>query len=143
MNDPSKVIKFRGFRWEAVDLKQYKAAGTHFKDVTRQSLLGDGVGEGDLNFTTRYFEIQPGGYSTLERHQHPHVVVVLRGRGRVLLGDQSYDIGPYDCVYVSPKVYHQFQATGDEPLGFLCTVDRIRDRPELPGEEDLKKLTTR
>lgn len=47
------------------------------------------------------------------------------------------------CVYVSLKAYHQFQATGDEPRGFLCTVDRIRDRPELPSEEDLKKLTTR
>ncbi|MBI4345637.1 MAG: cupin domain-containing protein [Elusimicrobia bacterium] len=136
-------MKFLGFRWEAVDLREYTAAGTHFKDVTRQSLLGDAAGEGDLNFITRYFEIQPGGYSTLERHQHPHVVVVLRGRGRVLLGDKSYEIGPYDCVYVSPKVYHQFQATGDEPLGFLCTVERIRDRPELPSEEDLKKLTTR
>lgn len=106
-------------------------------------MLGDGAGEGDLNFITRYFEIQPGGYSTMERHQDPHVVVVLRGRGRVLLGDKSYEIGPYDCVYVSLKAYHQFQATGDEPLGFLCTVDRIRDRPELPSEEDLKKLTTR
>jgi hypothetical protein len=28
-------------------------------------------------------------------------------------------------------VAHQFQATGDEPLGFLCTVDRVRDSPEV------------
>jgi hypothetical protein len=24
---------------------------------------------------------------------------------------------------------HQFRATGDEPLGFLCVVERERDRP--------------
>src|SRR2546427_2468983 len=53
---------------------------------TRQTLLGEGTGEEPFNFVTRYFEIQPGGYSTLERHQHPHAVVVLRGRGRVTLG---------------------------------------------------------
>ena len=49
------------------------------------------------------------------------------------LGDKSYEIAPFDCVYVSPGVAHQFRATGDEPLGFLCTVDRVRDRPELIG----------
>src|SRR2546427_13086663 len=69
---------------------------------TRQTLLGEGTGEEPFNFVTRYFEIQPGGYSTLERHQHPHAVVVIRGRGRVTLGDTSYDIAPFDCVYVSP-----------------------------------------
>ena len=86
MKKASKVIKSDGFRWPAVALKAYKAAGTHFKDVTRQTLLGEGAGEGDLNFITRYFEIQPGGYSSLEKHQHPQAVVVLRGNGRLILG---------------------------------------------------------
>ena len=51
--------------------------------------------------------------------------------GWVTLGDKSYEIAPFDCVYVSPGVAHQFRATGAEPLGFLCTVDRVRDRPEV------------
>ncbi len=131
MNDRSKVLKFSGFRWDGVPVREYKTADAHHKDVTRQTLLGDGAGEEPFTFVTRYFEIQPGGYSTLERHRHPHAVVVLRGRGRVFLGEQSYDIAPYDCVYVSPGVTHQFRATGDEPLGFLCVVDRVRDRPEV------------
>ena len=132
--DGSKVLKFRGFRWESVDVKAYKGSDTPFKDVTRQTLLGEGLGEEPFNFVTRYFEIQRGGYSTLERHQHPHAVVVLRGRGRVVLAERAYEIAPFDCVYVSPGVYHQFQATGDEPLGFLCTVDRVRDGPEVASE---------
>jgi quercetin dioxygenase-like cupin family protein len=133
MDDRSKVLKSQGFRWESVEVKAYKGSNEPFKGVTRQTLLGEGRGEEPFNFITRYFEIQPGGYSTLERHQHPHAVVVLRGTGRVLLGERPYDIAPFDCVYVSPGVYHQFQATGDEPLGFLCTVDRERDRPEVAG----------
>ena len=131
MNDRSTVLKFRDYRWDTVPLREYKTGDAPYKDVTRQTLLGEGKGEESFNFLTRYFEIQPGGYSTLERHQHPHAVVVIRGRGRVTLGDESYDIAPFDCVYVSPGVAHQFRATGDGPLGFLCTVDRVRDRPEV------------
>ncbi len=133
MDDRSKVLKFAGFRWDAVPVREYRSGDAPYQDVTRQTLLGEGAGEEPFSFVTRYFEIQPGGYSTLERHEHPHAVVVIRGRGRVILGERGYDIAPYDCVYVSPGVPHQFRAAGDEPLGFLCTVDRVRDRPEVIG----------
>jgi quercetin dioxygenase-like cupin family protein len=131
MDDRSKVLKFRQFRWDSVELKQYKRADATFRGVTRQTLLGEQPGEEPFDFITRYFEVEPGGYSTLERHQHPHAVVVLRGQGRVILGEREYEIAPFDCVYVSPGVSHQFRATGDEALGFLCIVDRERDRPEV------------
>lgn len=136
----SKVVRADGFRWQGIEVREYKTAGVHFKDVTRQTLLGEREGEGDLNFITRYFEVQPGGYSTLERHQHPHAVVVVRGRGKVVLGGESYDLAPFDCVYVAPGTFHQFRATGGEPLGFVCVVDRVRDRPELASEDDLREL---
>jgi len=135
MRDRSKVLKARGFRWQGVEVRQYKADDAPYKDVRRQTLLGEGEGEADLNFITRYFEIQPGGYSTLERHQHPHALVVIRGRGRVVLGERSYDLAAFDCVYVAPGAVHQFEASGAEVLGFLCIVDRVRDRPELVAEQ--------
>src|SRR2546425_4809149 len=69
MRDRSKVLKAAGFRWQGVEVREYKADGAPYKDVTRQTLLGEGEGEADLTFITRYFEIQPGGYSTLERHR--------------------------------------------------------------------------
>jgi quercetin dioxygenase-like cupin family protein len=131
MDDHSKVLKFAGFRWSGVPVREYKSGDAPYRDVTRQTLLGDAGGEEAFSFITRYFEIQPGGYSTLERHRHPHAVVVIRGRGRVILGETGHDVAPFDCVYVAPGVRHQFRATGDEPLGFLCTVDRVRDRPEV------------
>ncbi|HET7296750.1 MAG TPA: cupin domain-containing protein [Gemmatimonadales bacterium] len=131
MDDRSKVLKFRDYRWDAVPVREYKSGDVPYKDVTRQTLLGEATGEEPFTFLTRYFEIQPGGYSTLERHQHPHAVVVIRGRGQVTLGERTCDLAPFDCIYVSPGVPHQFRATGREPLGFLCTVDRVRDRPEV------------
>jgi mannose-6-phosphate isomerase-like protein (cupin superfamily) len=132
----SKVLKAGEEGWAGVEVREYKAAGTDFKDVTRRILLGDVEGEEALGFITRYFEVMPGGYSSLERHHHPHAVVVLKGSGRVLLGRSTHEIGPRDCIYVSPGTVHQFQSTGSEPLGFLCIVDRNRDRafPVRPDE---------
>src|SRR5438309_11059315 len=130
MDDRSKVLKFGGFRWDGIPVREYKTSDVPYRDVTRQTLLGEGAGEEPFNFVTRYFEIQPGGYSTLERHQHPHAVVVIRGRRRVTLGGKGYDIAPGDCVYVSPGVAPQLLATGDAPLGCLCTVAGVRDRRE-------------
>ncbi|HYL21458.1 MAG TPA: cupin domain-containing protein [Gemmatimonadales bacterium] len=131
MDDRSKVLKFRIFGWDGVPVREYKTGDVPYKGVTRQTLLGEAAGEEPFTFLTRYFQIEPGGYSTLERHEHPHAVVVIRGTGRVTLGERTFDIAPFDCVYVSPGVTHQFRATGAEPLGFLCTVDRVRDRPEV------------
>lgn len=130
MNGRSKVIRHDGFRWEGVAVREYKAQDGSFRGVTRQTILGEGDGEGDLAFVTRYFEVAPGGYSSLERHQHPHSVVVLRGRGEVRLAGATHPVRPFDCVYVAPGDIHQFRANGDEPLGFLCVVDRVRDRPQ-------------
>jgi len=138
MSRSSKVLRSDGHRWSSVQLREYKTEGTHFKAISRQTLLGEGAGEESLNFVTRYFEIQPGGYSSLERHQHPHAVMVIRGSGQVVLGEEVHAIGPLDCVYVAPSAIHQFQATGSEPLGFLCVVDRERDRPELVRADEAK-----
>src|SRR5207247_10771791 len=112
MDDRSKVLKFGGFRWDGIPVREYKTGDVPYRDVTRQTLLGEGTGEEPFNFVTRYFEIQPGGYSSLERQQHPHADVVLRGRVRVILGERTFDIAPNDCVYVSPGVKHQVSAMG-------------------------------
>lgn len=128
----SKVIRGRDFRWQDVPVRAYKAEGesaARFRGVTRQTLLGEGAGEGDLDFLTRYFEVEPGGFSSLELHRHPHSVIVVRGKGRVVLAGVSHELEPLDVVYVGPETVHQFQAAADQPLGFLCIVDRDRDRP--------------
>lgn len=121
-----KVIRGAGFRWEGVPLSAYKSEGDDFRGITRQVLMGEGEGEQDLAFITRYFEIEPGGHSSLERHPHVHSVVVVRGSGSVQLEDETHALQPLDCVYVPPNCLHQFRADGDELLGFLCIVDRAR-----------------
>lgn len=124
------------YRWEDTDRLVYKPAGSHFKDITRQVLFGD---EHGLDSEWRYFEIAPDGHSTLERHNHVHAVLVLRGRGSVVVGDRIESIGRFDLVHVPPQTWHQFLAD-DEPLGFLCLVACDRDRPSRPSEQEADAL---
>lgn len=123
----SRVLRMNDFRWAGVPATEYKQAADHHCGVTRVSLAGE---QGETTaFHTRYFEIAPGGFSSFERHQHEHVVVVLRGRGTVRLGDRTHDVGFGDTVCVAPQEPHQFRNAGPEPFGFLCIVDAVRDRP--------------
>jgi mannose-6-phosphate isomerase-like protein (cupin superfamily) len=133
------VRRHRGdFRWDAVDVLRYKDEGAApFRDVTRQVLF---EGEG-LPVQLRYFEVAPGGWTTLERHEHVHSVMVIRGHGQCLVGEHAYDIATNDLVSVPPMTWHQFRAASDSPLGFLCLVAAERDRPQLPCAEEAERLS--
>jgi mannose-6-phosphate isomerase-like protein (cupin superfamily) len=124
-------------RWEGVDVHPYKEDGTHFKTITRQTLFKGGE---DMPVEWRYFEVGEGGHSTLERHLHTHVVMVIRGSGEVLVGEDVSPIGMHDMVKIPPFTWHQFRATQGEVLGFLCLVATERDRPQRPGEPELDEL---
>jgi quercetin dioxygenase-like cupin family protein len=124
------------FRWEGIRLSPYKATGSHFSGITRQLLFDAGDG---LGCQVRYFEIEPDGYSSLERHHHAHAIIVIRGSGRALVGERLLDLDPNDLVRVAPLTWHQFRA-GQEPFGFLCMVDCARDLPERPDAAALAGL---
>ena len=130
------VRRFNAFGWENVPVLSYKEGGP-YKDVTRQILF---EGAESLPVQWRYFEVQPGGHSTLERHEHIHWVLILRGRGACLVGNEITAIAEHDLVEIRPMQWHQFRAAEDAPLGFLCLVAAERDRPQLPGEDDLAAL---
>lgn len=124
------------FRWDGVPVSAYKPGGSHFSGITRQLLFEGGEG---LGCQLRYFELTPGGYSSLERHRHAHAIMVIRGRGSALVGDRILDLATQDLVQVPPLTWHQFRA-GDEPFGFLCMVDCGRDTPVRPDAETLAAL---
>ena len=99
------------FHWEGVQVREYKQEGSApFRDVTRQVLF---EAEG-LPAQLRYFEVAAGGWTTLERHEHVHAVMVIRGRGQALVGDRAYDIKLHDLVSVPPMTWHQFHAAPGE-----------------------------
>jgi quercetin dioxygenase-like cupin family protein len=133
----SKVIKCENFEWQGVERKNYKSDTSCYQGVHRYSILGEGENEQELNFQTRYFEVNEGGYTSLEYHRHPHTVVIIRGSGSMVLGDDIHELSIHDVVFISPETLHQFHADKGEELGFICIVDRYRDKPTLPDDDYL------
>ena len=143
---PTRLSRFQagrptdeGYGWDGVQTQAYKSGqelGRGWRGIIRQVLVGDRSEA--TRFHVRYFEISPGGHSSLEKHRHAHVVIAVRGRGRAILGATGHEMQPLDTVYVAPWTPHQFLALGDEPFGFFCIVDAARDRPQpvSPAEQD-------
>jgi S-methyl-1-thioxylulose 5-phosphate methylthiotransferase len=138
---PTRTIHRRAqddCQWEGVERRPYKEdERALFRSVTRQVLFSDPQLAGEW----RYFEVAPGGFTSLERHAHMHAVMIFRGRGQCLVGREVRAVAPHDLVTVPPWTWHQFRATRNEPLGFLCLVDASRDRPQLPTAQELAELT--
>lgn len=126
-----------GYRWDGVEHKPYKVdERALFKGISRQTLFSRPDIAGEL----RYFEVDAGGHSTLERHEHVHAVLILRGDGQALIGSDVVTLATNDLVTVPPMTWHQFRANCGRPLGFLCMVDALRDKPQLPTPADVASL---
>lgn len=125
------------FRWEGVDVHPYKEDGTHFKTITRQTLF---KAEHDLPVEFRYFEVGEGGHSTLERHDHSHVVMIIRGSGEVLVADEVFDIGLHDLVKIPPKP----GTSSAQPKGTSSAFSALSPPNEIvrkgPGPSNLKSF---
>jgi quercetin dioxygenase-like cupin family protein len=131
------------FCWAGVEEQAYKPRGGEprgmgWRGVTRHTLVR--APEAGAAFELRYFEIAPGGFSSLEKHRHVHVVVAVRGRGRALVGDAVVELEPMDLVQTPPLAPHRWVCAGDEPFGFLCTVDGDRDRPQPLDDAEWEAL---
>jgi len=133
------ILRHEGnHRWEGTPLLPYKEDGNIFKSVTRQILFHGGH---DLDVELRYFEVGKDGHSTLERHEHSHAVMIIRGKGEVMVADEISPIGLYDVVQIPPMTWHQFRANQGDDLGFLCVVSVERDRPQRPGPDQVAELS--
>ena len=114
--EPPVHRKAKDFRWDGVAVQPYKEdARVLFKAITRQVLFAPA----DQGSELRYFEVAPGGFSTLERHEHTHAVLILRGRGTVLLDGDVQEVRQNDLV------------------------SKERDRPQLPSESERATLERR
>jgi mannose-6-phosphate isomerase-like protein (cupin superfamily) len=137
-----RVIRATSAGWDGVEPAGYTpdAVGT---GVARHTIVGNRKSEPSEpgpQMELRYFEVQPGAASRLEKHEHEHYVIVRRGAGYAVIGDTATEIGPNDVIYVAPLELHQFVNRGDEPFGFYCFVDTCRDFSQVPTPDDLARL---
>jgi mannose-6-phosphate isomerase-like protein (cupin superfamily) len=138
------VIRTTPAGWDGVAIEGYQPGddpgGT---GVSRHTIVGGrkaGAAEPGPAMELRYFELQPGAASRLEKHEHEHYVIVRRGDGYAVIGDVATEISEGDVVYVGALQLHQFVNRGSAPFGFYCMVDACRDFSQQPSAEELDRL---
>ncbi len=105
------------------------AAGTA---TTTRVLLS--AADGAPNFAMRRFTMGEGGGMPRHTNAVEHEQYVLRGRGRVSIGEQTYEVGPDDVLYIPAGVPHSYEVI-EAPFEFLCMVPNAPDRIELVDRE--------
>ncbi|MDQ2680739.1 MAG: cupin domain-containing protein [Candidatus Eremiobacteraeota bacterium] len=136
-----RVIRATSDGWDGVAIEGYRPGAA--VGIERHTILGGrkvARDESGPSLELRYFELQPGAASRLEKHEHEHCVIVKTGIGHAVVGDSVDEIAANDVIYVGPLELHQFLNRGDEPFGFYCIVDAARDFSQEPTEADLRRL---
>jgi quercetin dioxygenase-like cupin family protein len=107
--------------------RQPVGAGTA---TVRQVLLGPA--DGAPHFAMRRFIMGDGGGMPRHTNTVEHEQYVLRGRARVGIGGEVYEVGPDDVLYIPAGAPHFYQVL-EAPFEFLCMVPNAPDRMEILG----------
>ncbi len=98
------------------------------KDTTIQVLISSDEAP---HFAMRRIEMQPGGSMPLHTNKVEHEQLVLGGRGRVVLGDEVYEVSKDDVLYIPAGLQHSYETISDEPFVFICSVPNKPDKTEI------------
>jgi quercetin dioxygenase-like cupin family protein len=79
------------------------------------------------NFAMRRFIMGPGGGMPRHTNTVEHEQFVLRGRARVGIDDETYEVSAGDCLLIPALVPHNYEVL-EAPFEFLCLVPNAPDK---------------
>jgi quercetin dioxygenase-like cupin family protein len=98
------------------------------RGASRQVLISADEGP---NFAMRRFLMEPGGGIPAHTNTVEHEQYVLRGRARLGIGRDEFDLEVGSVVFIPAGVPHWYQVVGEEPFEFLCMVPNLPDVMEM------------
>lgn len=79
--------------------------------------------DGAQRYTTRRFELQPGGQIGIHNHPEEHHIYILEGEGIIIDSDGNEFQGKIgDVLYVPPNEPHGYKNNTISPFAFLCVI---------------------
>lgn len=101
------------------------------KGTERQVLIGSDEAP---NFAMRRFIMQSGGGIPAHTNTVEHEQYVLRGRAKVGIGDDVYDVKTGDVAFIPAGTPHWYEVEGDESFEFICVVPNGPDEIKILDE---------
>lgn len=83
------------------------------------------LGKGDVPggaLTVTWVEVGPGASQRPHDHGPEQVYVVVRGSGRMRVGDEEREVTVGDLVYVPPGATHGIENPSDGPLTYISAA---------------------
>jgi quercetin dioxygenase-like cupin family protein len=96
--------------------------------TSMQVLIGSDIAP---NFVMRRFIMEPRGGMPNHTNSVEHEQFILRGRARVGIGKDIYEVKSGDVVFIPKGIPHWYKAEGDEPFEFICVVPNEPDHIEV------------
>jgi quercetin dioxygenase-like cupin family protein len=96
--------------------------------TSMQILIGSDIAP---NFVMRRFIMEPGGGMPNHTNSVEHEQFILRGRARVGIGKDIYEVKSGDVVFIPRGIPHWYKAEGDKPFEFICVVPNEPDHIEV------------
>lgn len=85
------------------------------------------------HFAMRRFVLAPGGWIPPHTNTVEHEQFVLRGRAKIGIDKQTYEVRAGDVLFIPAGVPHWYQNEGPKHFEFLCLVPNQADKMTLSG----------
>ncbi len=102
------------------DIKLEKVAMEGVRDVTKAVVIGPE--QGWEKNALRVFRIAPGGFTPHHDHDWEHVNYIIKGKGTLTIGEETFQVAANDFAFVPPGMSHQFRNPFDEDFEFICII---------------------
>jgi quercetin dioxygenase-like cupin family protein len=109
---------------ETVEAREVTAG----RSTRTQVLLGEA--DGAPHFAMRKFTMGEGGGMPRHTNTVEHEQYVLRGRAKIAIGEEVYEVGPEDVLYIPAGTPHSYEVL-EAPFEFLCMVPNGPDKIEV------------
>ena len=93
--------------------------------TSTQELIG--ATDGAENFSMRRFVMGVGGGMPRHTNSVEHEQYVLKGRGRVTIGDEVHEVATGNVLFIPAHTPHSYEVL-EAPFEFLCLVPNQEDQ---------------
>jgi quercetin dioxygenase-like cupin family protein len=105
-------------KYDQIDMADVIMDGA--SNVSKAIIIG--TNEGWDDYAMRLFRIGSGGHTPRHQHDFEHVVYVVAGNGRLIIGEVTHELERGDFALVPADSVHQFSNPGEGDFQFICIV---------------------
>ena len=89
-----------------------------------------GPEQGDTSFALRRFIMGEGGGMPLHTNLVEHQQYVLKGRAKIRINDETYDVKADDTLFIPAGAPHSYEVV-ESPFEFICVVPNKPDKVSI------------